>query len=150
MSVWVDLSLLPSFQGHRATPSIRYKGICPVCSGHINLCQINKRRKNGRSSDWKWHSVICLTYLTSSLFFISYKIIAYDLCHGNWVSVARCTLNILLIYDNILRSLLISVQQESTSESEVLVSSGSLQADTGRLSYSCKSNYRCENEAVGV
>lgn len=73
-AMWVDLSLLP-FPGQRETPSAGHKGICPVCSGHINLCQINKERgKKGKSNDWKWQSVLCLTQPTSGLFPISYKI----------------------------------------------------------------------------
>lgn len=55
---------------------------------------------------------------------ISFKIIAHDPCHGNWLIVVRCILNVLFISDNILSRLLISVQQEPASESEMLVSSG--------------------------
>lgn len=46
--------------------------------------------------------------------------------------MARWILNILFISDNILSRLPISVQQESASESEMLVSSGSLQADISK------------------
>ena len=46
--------------------------------------------------------------------------------------MARWILNILFISDNILSRLLISVQQESASESEMSVSSGSLQADISK------------------
>lgn len=54
---------------------------------------------------------------------------AHDLCHGNWVRVARCILNVLFISGNIQSSLLSRVQQKSASGNELLVSSGSLQAD---------------------
>lgn len=46
--------------------------------------------------------------------------------------MARWISNILFISDNILSRLLTSVQQESASESEMLVSSGSLQADISK------------------
>lgn len=42
-----------SFQRHRETPSKGHKEIFPVCSGHINLCQINKERgkKRGQTTE---------------------------------------------------------------------------------------------------
>lgn len=57
---------------------------------------------------------------------------AHDLCHGNWVRVARCILNVLFISANIRSRLLRWVQQKPASESGLLVSSGSLQADISK------------------
>ena len=41
-----------SFHGHRETPSTGHEGICPVCSGHINQCQIKKERGENREVRW--------------------------------------------------------------------------------------------------
>lgn len=121
-----------SFEGHREIPITGHKGVCSVYSGHINLCQINKEEKKDQMTEKKDQMtendrVICSTLLTSGLFLISCKIIACNLYHGNWVSMARYILNALFIHDNILSRLLIFVQKKSASESEMLVSSGSFQ-----------------------
>ena len=57
---------------------------------------------------------------------------AHDLCHGNRVRGARCILNVFFIPDHMKSRLVKRVPQKSASENELVVPSGSLEADRSK------------------